>query len=393
MAPANIVILLTSVVVLKIAGEYMLHGRGGGATHHLSPPNPVPPSNSEAYWKPLTMRSPHMRPTSNITTPGVDVQLDPIGEKDAKVDVVLSCFYFRKGWYLTRAIPPLEWAKVFIRSLYTHRKTATNSGRSLKLVIWVDMATGKALQEDIDKMNISSPVDFITLIPFNWETRFPNMRWANLTLLRNSAGSFRYDLYRVYLEQQKEGINRVLMSDLTDVAFQGNPFDTCFPEGSNLAEPKMLFTYESWKKNFGNEVHNRRWMRCYPKHVLHALRHSQIGNSGVTFGTISGMIQYTHLIMEQIVALTDCCVNVIKTSNDQASLNYLLHYVQHDKAVWDPAAIPMTHPCVFHGNFASLRIDGDKVVSPDGRPYSIVHQFTSDRHPPAMKLLKSIYGE
>ncbi len=59
--------------------------------------------------------------------------------------------------------------------------------------------------------------------------------------------------------------------------------------------------------------------------------------------------------------------------------------------------------CVFHGNFERLRlrrhgaavgtddVDGALVVNEAGQPFAVVHQYTSNRHPPVMRAARRRY--
>lgn len=53
---------------------------------------------------------------------------------------------------------------------------------------------------------------------------------------------------------------------------------------------------------------------------------------------------------------------------------------------WDASS-----DCVFHGNFAKLKMKSGEVVFDDKNAYAIVHQYTSDRHPKVMKVARQKY--
>eukprot|EP00758_Cryptobia_borreli_P018266 Tbor_TRINITY_DN6646_c0_g1::TRINITY_DN6646_c0_g1_i1::g.3112::m.3112 len=261
---------------------------------------------------------------------------------------------------------------------------------------------------------------------------------------------------------------RILLSDSTDVAFQRNPFFTaydynktnsetlslalpnsgCFPNiprrlresNINVNNNKVpikdvnviIYTLESSKKTFKNEVYNKRWLSCYGNTVLLAFARAAVPVScdGMTLGNGVGIMTYlTELGVEtRKPDLVNCSIK-IQAALDQASHNYIMHKDRlfpsngdnsrkrgnkEDPEYIHPVIIHHERDsCVFHGNFAKLNLVPDNkkknganksgthdikekpqdlvAVNPQGVPYAVVHQFSSDRHPPLMKILTERY--
>ena len=173
--------------------------------------------------------------------------------------------------------------------------------------------------------------------------------------------------------------------------------------------------------------------------------HAPISCAGVTLGTKGAILAYLGDQLEELQkpALVDCAANEIKAALDQATHNVLL-FQRRERfqgkrppgvAAIDAAGVPVPKRtlaeggavdsvritrheddhCVFHGNFGKLKLmkrdaaaplpsseelpslqqqyDGaDSVaVNAHNMPYLIVHQYSSDRHPRLMKILKARY--
>ena len=314
-------------------------------------------------------------------------------------DVVLTCLYISKGFYVGRAIPSLNWAVVFVLSLYKNRRSLTGVGTDTKLVIFSDAETGERLR-GLVKERLGETAEFLEVVDIDWKVKYPGLRWANMTLLRNAANNFRFALFQEYIEHHKDHLDRIMLSDITDVAFQMNPFDGGCTIPSLTTKPIVRFTLEHHQWTFTNEKYNKRWMSCYPKEVTkYYLKGRAISCDGVTFGSVAGMRRYHVLMMREIenVAQTECSIKPLNAALDQANHNYILHVVSNPK-VWkgeplglDAWATPMKEACAYHGNWYGPQMNGTIVVNGSNVVYPIVHQYTSCRRPPLMKIFRDQY--
>jgi hypothetical protein len=295
-----------------------------------------------------------------------------------KYNVVLSCFYRTKTFYHGRATPSFDWVLVFLRSLLRHAKNT-------RVYLWVDDETFG----QIASVTGDLPSGYLSVLKVDVKEDV-SADWA--AKIGNGANNFRFKIYQRWLEEHVGEVDKVLFSDVTDVAFQADPFVTCKGDsGPALSDTSVVFTTESGAKTFSNEKYNKRWMSCYGVHVVNQLKGRRISCAGVTIGGAAGMKNYAAAQIAQIStpALVDCAVNRIQAALDQATHNYILHLGKD--ASFDKLVSSHEKGCVFHGNFGKPRVTGEEVVNDIGEPYAIVHQYTSNRHPVIMEIMKKKY--
>ena len=126
-------------------------------------------------------------------------------------------------------------------------------------------------------------------------------------------------MYYLYLQEYGRRYSRVLLTDVRDVYFQRDPFD--FPWDRDLCcflEDQNVTILES--------RYNRQWVRSAAgEQALQEIGHETVSCSGLTTGTVTGILRY----LEQIVSLT---IAVLRDENvpihelfDQGLHNYLLY--------------------------------------------------------------------
>lgn len=379
------------------------------------------------------------------------------------VDVSLSCFYRTPNFYNNRATPSMAWAVVFVASLW---KSVRHRGEgAVHMVMFVDAQTHVQLVQDLIQAGYESVlashfIEFVVVAPpadigsglgskgdskgrapevppidasrHQWRIirpKFFDEPWV--AGIPNGANNFRFALFRDWLQQHESRTRLVMLSDVTDVAFQSDPFASpaCACRTPWCAEGKsfVTFTLESAKKVFANEKYNKRWLKCYGEDVYQHMKWRRISCAGVTLGNARGVLLYTTLQLEQIQnpALVSCAMNVIHAALDQATHNYVLFTAYRNANASSAQAVPgpndgilsvlrtvgaegaveseevqfvmAGNDCVFHGNYGEFALRGNLVFSPAAFftngvdrsvPYPIVHQYTSDRHPAIMKAME-----
>jgi len=176
--------------------------------------------------------------------------------------------------------------------------------------------------------------------------------------------------------RKERGIKRVMLSDVRDVIFQGNPFDNCGGDS--------LYTFgEDNSMKLGQCPYNSGWiLNLYGDEILKRLSDGIIICCGVTIGGYSKMLNYLDLLCGEISVIplihgadqgahnllirTGRIPNVVVTDNEAGPV-YTLHYVHPDR----------------------IRTDSDGFIINDaGRP-AVVHQY--DRHPALMKIVQEKY--
>lgn len=336
--------------------------------------------------------------------------------------VVLSCFFKAANFYRSgRVVPSWDWVAVFLLSLHEFRDDPHAPGRLTRAVLWLDAESAASLRAHVHvgRLLLRDP-DFLTLIVISNETHAELLaeRWASK--ISNGANNFRFALYRDWLIQNAQNVDEVMISDVTDVAFQRNPWRSCMPRQARDRRKAVVFTYESEKLTFAKEKYNRRWMSCFGDAVVNSLakRRARVSCAGVTFGGIDGMIAYTSRQVELIARpdLVDCAVVRIGAALDQATHNYMLHndaanfsgrpvtsVVARPQPVLEArfaayfSAMEGAEACTWHGSFGKLTLgethEGSRevVVGAGARSFAVVHQYTSNRHPRLMAVLQTRY--
>ena len=112
--------------------------------------------------------------------------------------------------------------------------------------------------------------------------------------------------------------HRVLLSDVSDVVFQADPF-------VNLPDGELLCFAEEAGRRIGQCEFNRRWVQeVYGTQGLERVADCQIYCSGTTIGSQRAIVQYIDLLLTQ--ATPEVLANVSKVrGHDQGIHNFLLH--------------------------------------------------------------------
>jgi hypothetical protein len=325
-------------------------------------------------------------------------------------DVVLTCYYYTPQFYKTRAWAAPVWILAFLRSAYQFR--LSRDGTPMRVMVFADPNTTAALRLQVQREEwVTAGVsEFLTFVEVSTETHGALLAQDWASEIRNGANNFRFQLYHDWLQLRQESVRFVVMSDVTDVAFQANPFDACNLHASSTeARPVVLFTLEHRKANFKREVYNRRWMQCFGSSVLGGLARARqpISCAGVTLANVAGALIYTHEQVQLIKTpkLVVCARDVVGAALDQATHNFLLsswmgvtdgseHQVRFSPGAVDvrfsetggiqqSASYKPEMHCAFHGNYgaASVTVANGIALGEDRQPYGIVHQYTSNRVP------------
>ena len=326
----------------------------------------------------------------------------------APYDVVVTSFFADKSFYVHSKISPdvqLRGAYIFLLSLFRHRRSS--DGVSTRVVVFCDTQTEKTIREGVARfgaklgMDLSHAADAAeqAFFPFviyetpNATALYPGKRWANSKELANAANFYRFPLYEDWLAANRVNVNRVMVSDLTDVAFQANPFDGCDVPAPAPPRGHLTFTLEF--ANYYAEVHNIRWMRCHSKEIRKRLRRKRaaVSCSGVTFGDATGVLAYLASMRTGIDEVTDCAIYKLHSANDQAIHNYILHITGPDGLGTDVAAHRHGTRCAYHGNFGGpVNFENGAFVNGTHVPFAIVHQYGRCRRPTVQAFLEKEYG-
>ncbi|MGI6091616.1 MAG: hypothetical protein GX348_11485 [Veillonellaceae bacterium] len=196
-----------------------------------------------------------------------------------------------------------------------------------------------------------------------------------------SPNDYRYYLYLMYLQQNKDKYRFVLLTDVRDVIFQAAPFPWYLPTD------KISVAVESKRKSIWDDVCNTRWILAkFGSHIFQAICGFPIICSGTTIAPVDLMCSYLDK-MVTCIFLQGGYFQLI----DQGVHNYLLYTNQVTPAAFaDNSA----------GIFLTLALEDldqitinpqNKIVTQNNPVAAIVHQY--DRHKDLIEFVNSYYRE
>jgi len=205
--------------------------------------------------------------------------------------------------------------------------------------------------------------------------RYPKSRFKEIPML-----SLRFIMYYLYLAKWKNEYSRVLLTDVTDVVFQKDPFDFEFDDN-------LLYCFlENRTRKIGSCVSNSAWVRSvFGEKVLNEIGANNIACAGVIAGS-------TDVVTEYLKSMIDCMMQFKKVhpsliGDDQAIHNYLIYKKQpkYAKLVYNETG-PVMHMHYVPKDSPRFNNDG-LLINDKGDVVNIVHQY--NRHP----LLEKKYQE
>ena len=396
-----------------------------------------PPSNLEQLSAPITIPASVLPANLDVTT-SVAVDDNNIQEEGAAKE---------HGGGGGRGITSLKAALAalgipVVSPKYLDEEWVTgvpNGANNFRFALYQDWLSGKMHHED-SVTSIPSVVSFIKRQ--GADIGRMKVLISDSTDVAFQANPFiSYDLSGNNVDTIHDGIDKST----------SKPSRGCFSPNAGPKQHSITFTLETASKNFKNEKYNRKWMSCYDTEGSNMLKkmeavHAPISCAGVTLGTSRGILAYLGDQLTELYkpALIECASATIKATLDQATHNVLLFQRRQRFQGMSPpgvagrvdeAGAPVAKRklaeggvvdavriarheddhCVFHGNFGKLKMverdstvplpspphgglprqqyDGYDMVAVNAHnvPYLIVHQYSSDRHPRLMKVLRARY--
>lgn len=185
----------------------------------------------------------------------------------------------------------------------------------------------------------------------------------------------RFYMYRDYLREHADRFASVLITDVRDVAFQGDLFSAPRVNAVTCAAEDQTIGQCGW---------NSGWLReAYGNDVVQALADRTISCSGTTIGTMSGIRAYVDLIIEQAEAHPEAARI---TGIDQGFHNYVLWFQTPEFMALDEKDRIIN--TLGYTPRALIAVTDD-LVSVGGVVSPVVHQW--DRHPDLAAQLAEIY--
>ena len=246
----------------------------------------------------------------------------------------------------------------FLRSL-------RGAGYSDDIVLWVsdlDAETREFLEEH--RVNYE----------YYWEMNFSPFHFM---LARN----FSYYQYLCAMANRNQAFDRILLTDVADVVFQGDPFAAA-PDGD------LIVFLEDKVRTLENCYIDGYWIRsAFGDRALDEVRCRRMSCAGTVLGTWTGILRYL-LVMQS--GAFECSVPArLLEGVDQAIHNVMLYrdrlagavVVDNAEHVFTMGIVPQKH--------IVITSDG-RIADRDGRICPVVHQY--NRHPAVMKLVRERYG-
>lgn len=203
----------------------------------------------------------------------------------------------------------------------------------------------------------------VRMVPFTGLSAMP--------MSMNSARMFRYLdwLLELYLNAPDAiEYGRILLTDIRDVVFQGDPFKRA-PQG------RVLFFLET-DRTIGACPINGDWMaRAYGPAVAGELAQQPVSCAGTVMGTPDGLVEYlAHMVRDILRVHPQHRFSGV----DQAIHNHILARQLIDGAVAvRNGGVVMTVPSSDEPGMRMLA-DG-AITNPDGSRSEVVHQYDRDR--------------
>ncbi len=200
-------------------------------------------------------------------------------------------------------------------------------------------------------------------------------RWIAKRIFNIMCARFAH--FQNYLCDNLDQYSHAMITDIRDVCFQRNPFESPLP-GNIVSFLEIIL--------LGDGV-NRKWLaEAFGDRVDPTLYDKEVSCAGVTLGTSEAMMRYLDLMLHglQKVEMMTPVAGV-----DQAVHNEILHLNKIDGSVLFGNGNPLCNT-MGHGDPLSLDIDSN-VLANDGTKVAILHQF--DRIPQVAKPKLSLFHD
>jgi len=192
----------------------------------------------------------------------------------------------------------------------------------------------------------------------------------------------RFASYRALVESLAPR-TRVLLTDVSDVIFQGNPF--AFSAGEASGDPGFIAVLEDGSQSLGSCPWNSAWLRAhFGTRMLERLAKGRISCIGTIFGDRDGLREY----LSQFCLLAATLPVPGDYGLDTAIHNVLLHHgMVRATAVlengWPVATVQ-------HMSESAIVVKDTEIQLADGRRPLIVHQY--NRRAPMLAHVAGCYG-
>jgi hypothetical protein len=186
----------------------------------------------------------------------------------------------------------------------------------------------------------------------------------------------RYIRYWEHLRTSKAQFDRVLLTDVSDVIFQRDPFE-------DLPSGELLCFLEDKRMTIGTCKINSFWMRqVFGEQAVIRFFNHRISCSGTTIGSLPAILRYLELLLHH--ANPQILGRLQDRGHDQGIHNYMIH----SGALPDAQLIENGNHVftLHHTPSEEIRIEPEAILTANGQKPAIVHQY--DRHATMLKAVQ-----
>jgi hypothetical protein len=170
--------------------------------------------------------------------------------------------------------------------------------------------------------------------------------------------------YMRYLEFLLENqFDQILLTDVTDVVFQGNPFEPLLSAGLHIFQEDERYTC-------GTDDHNSSWLKAnYGAEILKQMKDAPIYCSGTIMGHQSDVLHFLTLLLQE--RSPQKFIELGGREDDQGPFNYLIYNRKMDFRPHKNADIVAT---LILTDDSAIKINGS-MVEVNGLLPKILHQY------------------
>ena len=177
----------------------------------------------------------------------------------------------------------------------------------------------------------------------------------------------RYIRYQEILRGVEKTYDRVLLTDVSDVLFQGDPF-------ANLPEGELLCFMEAAGRTISQCQFNTHWIQqIYGEAGVERLKDCEISCSGITIGTHRAIVEYVDKLLCEATPQIASSLDKYR-GHDQGIHNYLLRTGALPQARLIPNCQHVYTMGFVPDNEFSIG-PAKTIIAPGGRVLPIVHQY------------------
>lgn len=192
----------------------------------------------------------------------------------------------------------------------------------------------------------------------------------------------RYIRYEETLHGLDKQYDRILLTDVSDVVFQADPF-------SQIPDDELLCFLETPGRTIANCPMNSLWVQhIYGQAGLDKIKHNDISCSGTTIGSQRAILHYIDLLLDAAQPVLLARVMEFR-GHDQGIHNYLLRTGELPNARLIPNGQHVYTVGLVPPDEITLGPAGT-ILAPGGRLCPIVHQY--NYKPALLSHVRSAYG-